>query len=389
MNWLQSLLWKIFKYTYGFKIKLKYKVKKVSDTEIPERPFILIANYSHFMDPYFISVTEPYPIVYLLNTPTVKAHKQKLPYILETIPEYTKNKKQYFPVVAKMLNKLREKKIIGLLPEETRSWDGETQDLKLKTVKFLKRLNKAIRIARIKGSYLTQPRWAETRRKGKIRISTYNISKEELETMDERELKDKLDEYLHQNDIKDEELQQIKFKGQNLASGIQYILWLCPNCNAEDSIYGKENTVYCKNCDENWEIDGNLRIISKNSPYKDLKDWADWQKENIKNRIKTSDDDKIICSSKNVELLYTAGTEFDYDYYSNGDLNLYKDKLVFKPYDKNREVIEFLIEKIMNYKDYDNVSFEFNYLAEYFKVKSSGKNASKWTFFWKEIQSKS
>jgi 1-acyl-sn-glycerol-3-phosphate acyltransferase len=181
---------------------------------------------------------------------------------------------------------------VGIFPEGDGSWDGETMDFARKIVKLLKLCAVPVVTVRNSGGYLTRPKWAESARRGKIQLQFDVIDADELARLSEDKLYELIKERIYVNDVKSSLATNVKYKGKKLAAGIQYLLWKCPRCEAEGSIAGKGNQVRCAKCGAAWDLSANLRVtpLMKAEPglasvIQDLKDWNDWQKAAISNKV--------------------------------------------------------------------------------------------------------
>lgn len=384
MKWYQAFTFRTLQATYGVFLKLKYKIKKIYHNDKPKKPFVVLANHSHRSDPFIIGATTSYTIRYIANSEAVTKLKQFLGGIVGIIP---KRKAIIDPkAIKETIRAVKSGDVVGVFPEGDRSWDGETDTIYPNTVKLIRKLKCPIRLMKLAGNYLSGPRWAETKRSGKIIIEYKTITLEELGNMNNDELHKLIKDYLYQNDVKDPRFKEIKFKGKNFAHGIRYLLWLCPSCMSHDTIRGEGDSIICEHCGKKWYLNGNQRIEPSEDFGIDLKDWFDWQNSQIK-LISESDKDEVLTCTKDVEL-YSPSKDNStgvsmYEYYSDGGLFLYKDKVIFRPADKNKDEKHFNINDIKFYIDNFNQTFEFSYIHidDRYRIIFKGKNSNKWIFF--------
>jgi 1-acyl-sn-glycerol-3-phosphate acyltransferase len=382
MKWYQSLTFRSLQATYGIFLKIKYKVKRIHHNKKPKKPFVVLANHSHRSDPFIIGGNVPYTIRYIANAEAVTKAKQFLGKLVGIIP---KKKAVIDPkAIKETLRAIKRGDVVGVFPEGDRSWDGETDTIYPNTVKLIRKLKCPLRLIKLAGNYLSGPRWADTKRSGKIVIEYKTVTIEELNKMSDKELNKLIKDYLYQNDVKDPRFKEVTFVGKNLAGGIQFLLWLCPSCMSHDTIYGEGDTIICSHCGKKWDVDGNQRIEPNEEFGSDLKDWFDWQKEQIK-QIAETVTNEALTSTKDIRLYNPAkNTESLYEYYADGELFLYKDKMVFKPSDEQKkEEKHFNIKDIEFYVDNFNQTFEFSYvhIDDRYRIVFKGKNSNKWIFF--------
>jgi 1-acyl-sn-glycerol-3-phosphate acyltransferase len=382
MKWYQWLSWKLLKYTFCINLKKKYHIKCITHRDRPNSQFLLISNHSHITDPFIIGSYESTPVSYLANYEKASLLKRIFSFAVRIIP---KKKAVIDPKAIKItFSRLKQGENIGLFPEGDRSWDGETNKIYDNTIKFIRKLNIPIRMVKLRGNYLSFPRWAKSKRRGTIFVELSAIMKDELDAMTDEELQKAINNFLYTNDVKDPELQKVSFKGKNLAEGIEFLLWLCPACGKHDTINGEGDIIVCKSCGEKWIVDGNQRIEPKNKAGNDLKDWFDWQKTKIKEIIQNSDKESILTKTNNVDIYLPRN--YTYELYSKGELILYKDKMEFQSSNKEKEKLIFETENILFYADNFNKDFEFNYHKDRIRILFNGKNSNKWIYFFKALQ---
>ncbi len=385
--WYHSLSWKILRGSFCVYLHFRYNTKAIKYNKPPQKPFVYMANHSHLTDPFLIGTHEKTPVCYIANRQAPTALAQTFSKLVRTIP---KKKAVVDPqAIKETFRRVKNGNVIGLFPEGDRSWDGETDKLFPNTIQFVRKLKIPIRLIRLRGNYLSWPRWAETKRRGKIILEIKSLYMDEIKNMSNDELHKAITDFIYQNDIKDSELQKIQFTGKNLAHGIRFLLWLCPSCHSHDSIYGEENEIICSACKSRWEMDGNQRIKPHAEGLADIKDWTNWQKSKMKEAVANlNDKEEILLISNDVDFRNpdTESDEFNaYKHYATGDLKLSKEKVIFEPYDENK-ILEFPIENVQNYVDNFNRNFEFSFHSDRYQILFKGKNSSKWIFFLRLLQ---
>ncbi len=380
-SWYHHIFYKFLKITKARVVYKKYNVEVITDIKEPKPPCLLFSNHAFMPDPYLLGRNIKYPINYMANVDAVSIFARLGSRLIGIFPKL--KGVPDFNAVKMMFKLLKKKHIVGIFPEGDRSWDGETAEI-LKNIPSIMRIAKVpVLMARITGNYLSGPRWAETTRQGKIFIEFKTLEKEEVLNTPKKELFKIVSNFLYRNDIKDPKLKNVEFKGERFAEGVRFLIWLCPECNEHDSIKGENNTILCTKCGAKWELDGNLRIKPENKAGKDLKDWCDWQKKEIV-RLCTERKNTVITKTKGIDFSERKGKKAVF--YSKGDLELYKDKLVFRPEDSSNKLLEFDIKEVLYYVDNFNDNFQFSYKEKRFKIGINGKNDWKWIYFVKHLQ---
>jgi len=242
-----------------------------------------------------------------------------------------------------------------IFPEGNTTFYGSTQYIEDSTMKLIKKLKVDVLTCNVKGGYLSKPRWATGKRKNRRAQLNYEltITKEKLKDMSIEEIHEKIYKALYNNDWEYQRKVMIKHPGKKLAEGLENVLYICPECEAVNSLVTDGNTLKCSNCKTEGYVDdyGFLHGFK----YDNLVDWDKFQKplgEKIRNvTIESSGflnylrfrDDARIPVGK-VELRYEKEK-----YYFSGALNEIIDlKDIHNPIITLRRDLEF---------DYDNRHF--------------------------------
>ncbi|MDK2886253.1 MAG: hypothetical protein PWP54_811 [Thermosipho sp. (in: thermotogales)] len=146
-------------------------VKKYYNLELhgkfPEPPYLLIANHTHNFDPFFVSTFLDKPISWVVAKGTFK--RPIIGPILKSLNLIPKQKGvPDVNTIRRILGDLKEGKVVGIFPEGSVTWDGTFQEVPKGTDKLLDKIKTKIVAVKIKGGYLSHPRWANYGRRGKI-----------------------------------------------------------------------------------------------------------------------------------------------------------------------------------------------------------------------------
>ena len=371
--------WTILKNTYSVFINNKYRITGIKHDPEPIDPFLFVANHAARTDPYFIGPHIKAVLSYLANIDGSSKFSKIISPLVGLI-----SKKKGMPDLSAVRNALRtlhKKNSVGIFLEGDRSWDGETDKIHENAGILAKKAKVPVYMAKLTGNYLTFPRWAESKRIGKIFIEFKQIPLKRVIDLSNEELDKEITAFLYKNDVKDEKLKDIAFTGKNLAHGIQYALWLCPNCMSHDTIYGKKDDIICRKCSSSWKLNGNLRILPPNQTGIDLKDWMDWQKKMIK-ELCSRPGNSLITSSEPVAW-YEKKNDLP-EFYDYGRLELFPGKLVFIANSKHN--IEMPAGKIKYCIDNFNKNMEFSHDERRYHLQLNGKNACKWIYIFRYLQ---
>ena len=143
--------------------------------------------------------------------------------------------------IKEIMKRVKDGNNIMMFPEGKRSFHGETIPATLACAKLVKRLKCTLITYKIEGGFFTYPRWAKTHRKGKVWGHVVNIyHSDKLNEMSDKEVTDVINRDIYDNAYVTQREKMYKYKGKNLALGLDNFLFTCPNC-LSDSIYSFDN----------------------------------------------------------------------------------------------------------------------------------------------------
>jgi 1-acyl-sn-glycerol-3-phosphate acyltransferase len=378
--WYHFIPYQLLRIITASRYVKKYNAEILNPDEQPKPPFLLLANHALYADPYIVGYFIRCPVAYVANVDAGSWARKLGSRMIGVIPKL--KGVPDIAVVQKIITCLSRGHAVGLFPEGDRSWDGESERLDKNISRLVKRANAPVLCAHVHGNYLSGPRWAEHDRRGKVVVELKLLTGREIGNMNDDVLYKTISGFLYNNDVKNPKNRDIPFLGKGLAEGVQYLLWLCPCCNSQDSIQGEGDTIICSACNARWEVDGYQCIHPVNIAGEDLKDWSDWQKERIKELCINMPESSVLTCSADVSLGVKHGEKEEH--YADGGLALYKSKLVFTA--RDRDSIEFEVDKIMYYVENFNENFQFSYKGRRYVVTFNGKNASKYLCFFRWLR---
>lgn len=377
-EWYHTLSWRILQNFYCTGLVKGFNVKYKFNCEEPEPPFFFLANHANFSDPFMIGNQINHPINFMANT-TASGFRQRIGSAM--IGVFSKKKGETdIAAVKKAINLIKKEHAVGIFPEGDRSWDGEVEPMMPTISSLVKRMGVPVVLANAKGNYISWPRWAETKRRGLVKVTYDLLSADDINAMSKEEIHEKISKTLYRNDLKDEEIMSVKFEGERLAEGIHFLFWECPKCGAHDTIRGEGDDIVCSECGPLYTLDANLRILNPDEKSgADIKDFLDWHKGRIKEAVDSADTESLLTKSTPVRIVELEGGDESEDF-GNGTLSLYKDRIEFADTSSSK-LLQFNINDVKYFADSFNKFFVFGAGRRRFKFFFNGKNASKWIFF--------
>lgn len=389
--WYPKLLVTILRATFGVFLKKYYNITFIDNENIInlKGPFIIIANHVNFWDPFFISDYLKQEIHYITSDNIFRDPIFK--YFMRLFGSIPKSKfipdTQTIRLALKVINKGAS---IGLFPEGNRTWDGNNLSIVESTGKLIKLLGIPLIGAKIKGAYLTLPRWAEKKRKGKVIIEFSKIlSKEEIKEMTVNQINDVITKWIKHSDDDFQSEKEYKYLGKNLAHFLEQILFICPKCKSFISIYSKEDNIKCKNCSLDIRYNENAKFESHDGfEFKTVSSWNRWQIKYFFDYLKNLLMNSNASSKKEIIILkdpHEAEVNVGYKYYkmnflTNGYIILKSETFEIYSKDTNKLLISFNIENMEGINVQNKEVLEFYYDNKLYRIFYKNKRVS--TYKW-------
>ncbi len=342
-----------------YKTRIKIKTKKEQRIK-PLDGSLILFNHSSMYD--YIALFDA-------------LHKKKFHYVCTTY--FFRNKKlarllnalgvipkeQYkadLKSVLKMRNVINNGGIITLAPEGQITLDGKTQTIIRGTEKLIKTLNVNVYVSIIKGSYLSNTKWAIKKSRGPISVETKLIlTKNEVQTMTNEEIYDRIVKELEYNDYDNARDNHLLYKNYHKALGFENIAFYCPKCHEFDSIYTENNKVICNKCGFEVFFFPHESDFMSNKIVKNPQEWYEIEYELMTNLAK--DDNFTLEHHGNLEIIESVeivGTD-----YINIKMN---NKTITLSSDKMNEVID--VDKVLNFTNKMNKYLEIPTVDRQYKI---------------------
>ncbi|MTI46623.1 lysophospholipid acyltransferase family protein [Sporosalibacterium faouarense] len=333
---------------------------EINETENLKPPYIIVSNHVNNWDPILINLFIDPVISYVASDRFFR--NPFLKKVLEYTGAIPKTKFMAdISTVKKIIKAKRNKRVIGIFPEGNRNWDGTTGEILFSTAKLIKMLKIPVVAVNLKGFHLSQPRWANNHRRGKVLISFKKImDKDVILSSSEEEIYGNLVKGLYHDEYEFQRNNRFKYSGKNLAENLELLLFTCPHCKKIDTLKSKANEFYCKECgykmtySQKGFFDSNSHSLVFDNP----RDWNKWQLDNLES-ILISDDDPFSVKLSNKDASLYKFDNKKLKLLHEGDLSLDSKAMHFlnKHYDNTL----FMIDKIQGLNVQSNNKIEFYY----------------------------
>ncbi|MFA5765527.1 MAG: lysophospholipid acyltransferase family protein [Bacilli bacterium] len=235
---LKMIFWPFARISYQYNAK-KSNIKQ-------KGPFLILANHSIALDPAFIGLSFNAPIYFVASDQIFNLGfvTRVLKHVFNPISK-TKSLSDV-GTIKKMKKIIVEGGNVAILPEGNLTYTGSTAPLAPSIAKLVKFLNVPVIFYQTKGFYLSNPRWAVTRRHGKTvgGIKTILYPKD-YNVLTNDELYEMIKKEFYYN-CYDEPRQ--RFRGKKKAEGLERLLFICPNCHKAITLKGEGDDIRCFSC---------------------------------------------------------------------------------------------------------------------------------------------
>ncbi len=277
-----------------FEKKYGVEYEYLADPRKDKGPHIVVSNHASRAD-YIFTGLPLLPNTYNFvagHNEFYRSHLAGVFGLLQVIP-----KKNFTPdiyTIKEVSRILNDGGRVVIFPEGMSSISGANQPVAIGTGKFIKHFGVPVYYTKIRGGYLTSPKYNLKDRYGKVKVTIGQMfTKEELETLTPEEIEARLNEQLYHDDYAWNLQEKIPFKNDgNLAKDLGTLLYYCPKCGKEHTMMGEENKFYCTECGNGAIIDDTYAMIPIDNSCvipKTQTDWFDLQRRRAKIKVQAPD----------------------------------------------------------------------------------------------------
>jgi 1-acyl-sn-glycerol-3-phosphate acyltransferase len=317
-----------------------------------QEPFLILGNHSQVYDAFFVSSAAKVHIRWVAGAVLFKLFGLKT-LLGGWIGGIAKQQgRSDLHTIRTISNALKEGDNVGLFPEGTRTWDGESVGFDRATAKLIKILKAPVIIINLEGIYATKPRWADKKRVGSPILRVLPpLSKESIASMTKDELYAYLVEHLSFSYREWQERTRTPFKGKAPAEGLQRVLYLCPDCFSYSTLQTEKDIIWCTKCGMNSRLDAydQFTTVQGSNPFKDVPQWHEWEAEQLLIHLQTANPDiPIFPPDKGVLFqrgedgkLFTLSKDFSLSATSEGMQVVSPDPVLFSllPFSKMQSMV--------------------------------------------------
>lgn len=226
------------------KWKFNYEYDSLKEVE---GPYLLLPNHNLELDPLLVGEAAGKHTYFVASEHLLRKGlaTKLLMYYLKPIIHM--KGRQGAKTVKQMLRTLQEGHRVCIFPEGNRSFNGLTMEMQSSIAKVAKKARVKLITYRIEGGYFTQPRWGTNLRKGKLRGRLIHIyTPEQLQEMSDEQISDAIIEDLHEDAYETQKRNPVKFRGKNLALGLESAIFTCPKCGEIGKLHSQGDRFFCE-----------------------------------------------------------------------------------------------------------------------------------------------
>lgn len=360
-NWIKfrhKFLTAILRYPVQFVFFLLFKFKPCKVKLKKDESVFVISNHQSDYDPIFVGLSFNKPI-YFVGTDTLfnkSLVSRLLNFAFAPIP---KRKGLSDPKCIKSMFKIaKEHGNIGLFAEGNRSYAEFQYFIDVSLAKLVKSLKLPLVLINIHGGTGCSPRFANKRRKGKFYTKiARRVEFEEYIKMSDEELLILIKENIKVYDSES----NLEYKSKKRAEYLERMLFVCPKCGKVETLYSKNEFVYCSHCGLKVEYTTKLHLKSEDKTFNfdRLIDWYDFQKKWCR-EFDYQSEEEIIFKDIDVKLFKTKVGE-KRKFLCKGKLILTPNKLIFE--DKEFDLKNISIASVIGGKKFNFTSNDSDYLV--------------------------
>lgn len=259
--------------------RLRYHVQLPRFKAQKGRQFLILMNHQTPFDQFFVTATFKMP-VYFVGTEDIFSLgflSRALKWLVAPIPI----KKQTADMAAVMncLRVAREGGTIAMAPEGNRTYSGRTEYMNPAVAPLARKLGLPVALYRIEGGYGIQPRWADTRRRGKMRAYVSEvIEPEEIKSLTDDELVERIQRGLYVDDACEAGV----YRHRKKAEFLERAIYVCPDCGLSE-FHSHGDLVRCGRCGKTWQYTERMTLegVGFDSPFARVADWYDYQNKYV------------------------------------------------------------------------------------------------------------
>ena len=312
----------VLRYTGGPFVKLRMRYR-CSKRKGPSRPTLVIANHNTDLDPALVALGFSRHMYFVASEHALRGGfmSKLLKFIFDPVP--INKVKTDLSAVKDIIRRLKAGASVCLFAEGDRSFNGVTGPISMSTAKLVRTSGADLVTFRIEGGYFTTPRWASSRRKGRMSggvVREYTAG--ELSGMSNVEILDAIARDIHEDAYARQQEMPVRYRCGALAENIETALYLCPGCKKIGTIKSEGDRLYC-GCGLDAVYTDTGSLVGGQLPFSTVTQWDIWQTEQLGEVVRECGNAPI-CADEN-QRLYEIDTAVGKTFAGEGEMRIDRD----------------------------------------------------------------
>ena len=318
-----KIVWKVLGIFVMIFLKLKFNYSCEPAPRIPY-PFLMIANHVTDLDPLMVGCSFRQQMYFVASEHLFR--RGFLTKLLKWLVAPIARIKGSTDTVSAMniIRTLKRRSNVGLFAEGDKSWNGLTGALHPTTGRLIKASRAALVTYKLVGGYLSSPRWSKRFRRGKMYGRTVRVySPEELAAMSAEEITRAINADIFEDAFATQRAEPIRFRGKELASGLENALYACPSCGKLCRLHSRDDMFLCT-CGLTVKYNEYGCFEGADRPFETIAEWDDWQERYLRQLAPALGDGPIY--EDHGQSLWQINTDHSEKLVASGTLRLFRDR---------------------------------------------------------------
>lgn len=288
------VLFTTLRYSLGVWLHWRFRIRITYDhrSAVLRPPFVVLANHVNFWDPFLVAIPFGPPVHFIAADGNFRGRiMRRLMAFAGTVPKAkARNDLESIRALQALID---EGKIIGIFPEGQRSWDGRSRPVLPGTPKLVRLLKAPVVSVRLRGGYLSTPRWTKSLRRGELHLDVQTIlTAKEIAELPKTTVVSRIATAVTHDETEWQRKTGILFSNRRRAEYAETALFWCPECDHWGTLRSQQNELKCTHCGSaTWFApSGTLYRVGhdgakRHHRFGNLADWNEWQCKRLQEAI--------------------------------------------------------------------------------------------------------
>ena len=345
---LSILFWKVGRLFVPFTVARKYGFTGTR-VRVAGRPYLVFSNHLTHLDPFLMGISFAEPLSYVASEHLMrKSYAGVLTLLADPILRLKSRTEAN--TVMEILRRLRAGRNVCVFIEGDRSYSGQTEFIPDSAAHLVKLSGVTLVTYRMERGYFTQPRWADSIRKGS-RMHGHMVaaySPEAIAAMSREELNAVIRRDLFVDAYEEQEEEMLAYPGERLAEHLETALYRCPSCGQIGTLHSEDDRFSCAcGLSVRYTEYGYLEAATPGQavPFPTIRDWYQWENASLAEYLAAHSGDEALLFDEKQQLRRCNEYSHTVTTLGTGRFSLFRDRIEFQ---YNGQCLTFPFDKIAN-----------------------------------------